>query len=135
MPLPSRKATAKLARKLHKKGAALAATALSNFRDKTNVRLKRVLDVYFFNFSLFQIKQIKLKQNFLHRFKPSIIRTPFTTILDYNIYKHCIYSKSILSKYNKLFWKPNSILFSKSETCETLIFDTRITFFIISIKY
>ena len=33
-------AAAKLARKLHKRGAARAATASSNFRDKTNVRLK-----------------------------------------------------------------------------------------------
>ena len=36
-------AAAKLARKLHKKGSCASSDRSSNFRDKTNVRLKRVL--------------------------------------------------------------------------------------------
>ena len=43
---------AKLARKLHKKGAARAATASSNFRDKTNVSVEAVLDTLFYLYLL-----------------------------------------------------------------------------------
>ena len=46
MALPMRIATAKLARKLHKKGSRRRPS--SNFCDKTNVRLKRVLDFFFY---------------------------------------------------------------------------------------
>ena len=44
MPLPTLLATAKLARKLHKNGAALAATVLATFVTKQMSALKRVLD-------------------------------------------------------------------------------------------
>ena len=45
-------AAAKLARKLHKRGAARAATASSNFRDNTNVSVEAVLDTLFYLYLL-----------------------------------------------------------------------------------
>jgi len=41
-------AVAKLAQKLHKKGSCDSSDRPSNFRDKTNVRLKRVLGAIYF---------------------------------------------------------------------------------------
>ena len=47
MPLPTRIATAKLARKLYKKGSCNSSDRPSNFRDKTNVSVEAGVRLYY----------------------------------------------------------------------------------------